>query len=71
MVMDKTRRPQHQLGHLVRPGRQCLDHDRLPEHRPRRQTANLLASGQVLIAGGVNFVTHKFTELENAELYTR
>jgi len=34
------------------------------------QTANLLANGQVLIAGGVNFVTHKFTELTNAELYT-
>jgi hypothetical protein len=35
------------------------------------QTANLLANGQVLIAGGVNFLTHKFTELANAELYTR
>jgi hypothetical protein len=34
------------------------------------QTANLLTDGQVLAAGGVNFVQHKFTELASAELYT-
>lgn len=34
------------------------------------QTTNLLPDGQVLAAGGVNFVSHKFTELASAELYT-
>jgi hypothetical protein len=34
------------------------------------QTATLLSDGQVLAAGGVNFVSHKFTELASAELYT-
>src|SRR5450755_113716 len=34
------------------------------------QTANLLTDGQVLVAGGVNFVKHKFTELASAALYT-
>jgi hypothetical protein len=43
---------------------------RLPVHRREDQTANLLPGGQVLIAGGVNFVAHRFTELASAELYT-
>ena len=34
------------------------------------QTANLLPNGQVLIAGGVNFVAHRPTDLASAELYT-
>ncbi|MGD0561339.1 MAG: kelch repeat-containing protein, partial [Streptosporangiaceae bacterium] len=34
------------------------------------QTAGLLTSGQVLVAGGANFVSHKFTALSSAELYT-
>ena len=34
------------------------------------QTANLLANGQVLIAGGINFLNHKATFLSSAELYT-
>ncbi len=34
------------------------------------ETTNLLPDGQVLAAGGVNFVSHKFTELASAELYT-
>lgn len=34
------------------------------------QTATLLGNGQVLAAGGVDFVAHKFTELAGAELYT-
>ena len=34
------------------------------------QTATVLTSGQVLVAGGVNFVKHTFTELASAELYT-
>jgi hypothetical protein len=34
------------------------------------QTADLLTSGQVLVAGGANFVSHKFTALSSAELYT-
>ena len=34
------------------------------------QTANLLPDGQVLVAGGVNFVSHKFTELASAAFYT-
>jgi hypothetical protein len=29
----------------------------------------MLTMGQVLISGGVNFVTHTFTELASAELY--
>ncbi|HEY3868149.1 MAG TPA: hypothetical protein VGM10_07350 [Actinocrinis sp.] len=34
------------------------------------QTATVLANGQVLVSGGVNFVKHKFTQLASAELYT-
>jgi len=34
------------------------------------QTATLLDNGQVLAAGGVNFVKHKFTQLASTELYT-
>ncbi len=34
------------------------------------QTSDLLTSGQVLAAGGANFVSHKFTALSSAELYT-
>jgi hypothetical protein len=34
------------------------------------QTANLLTDGQVLVAGGVNFVNHRPTDLASAELYT-
>jgi hypothetical protein len=34
------------------------------------QTATLLANGQVLLASGVNFVAHTFTQLASAELYT-
>ena len=29
----------------------------------------MLTTGQVLVSGGVNFVTHKLTELASAELY--
>lgn len=34
------------------------------------QTATLLGNGQVLAAGGVNFVKHTFTQLASTELYT-
>ena len=29
----------------------------------------MLTIGQVLVSGGANFATHKFTELASAELY--
>jgi hypothetical protein len=34
------------------------------------QTANLLANGQVLVAGGESFAKHARTLLTSAELYT-
>jgi hypothetical protein len=34
------------------------------------QTASLLPNGQVLVAGGENFASHKLTLLASAELYT-
>ena len=34
------------------------------------QTSDLLASGQVLVAGGVSFAKHVATPLSSAELYT-
>jgi hypothetical protein len=34
------------------------------------QTATRMGNGQVLAAGGVNFVKHKFTQLASTELYT-
>jgi hypothetical protein len=35
-----------------------------------QQTATLLNSGQVLVAGGISFHAHRATELASAELYT-
>jgi hypothetical protein len=35
-----------------------------------QQTATLLNNGQVLVAGGISFHTHRATELASAELYT-
>jgi hypothetical protein len=34
------------------------------------QTSDLLASGQVLVAGGATFAKHAATPLSSAELYT-
>lgn len=34
------------------------------------QTATLLSSGKVLVAGGVDFASHSPTDLASAELYT-
>jgi hypothetical protein len=34
------------------------------------QNATLLASGQVLVTGGVDFASHSPTDLASAELYT-
>jgi hypothetical protein len=34
------------------------------------QTATLLNNGQVLVAGGTTFHSHRATELASAELYT-